>query len=229
VTGPTQDGQTFSVKSDKQSHPSHWRISHGFVFLTVLACTTSVPTLARWPWPWLAPWLAPLLGYFAIMLCVPLLRRSFSWLRVGHLSWINITVTLLLTGVTIFALLLIPQARFPAGLADTLPFQETCGNFLSCALFAIINAVIQEMVFRGVLFDSLECLSGRWRAILITAFVFGLSHLPVMPSGLPGMLGASGAADLSIALGFLRSWSGGLALPILLHIAVDATIIYRAV
>ncbi|TAL06549.1 MAG: CPBP family intramembrane metalloprotease [Verrucomicrobia bacterium] len=207
----------------------HQRIIHGFVFLIVLLCTTAVPALLDWPWPWLAPWLAPLLGYFAVMLCIPSLRSSFSWLHFGRITPATVAATLLIIVLTMTVLVLISQPHFPGGLGHMLPFQQSCGALIAGALFSIINATVQEFVFRGVLFDSLDSIWGRWGAILVSAFIFGIGHLLVLPSGISGILGASAAADFGLAVGCLRSWSGGLALPILAHIAADATIIYRAV
>jgi membrane protease YdiL (CAAX protease family) len=93
----------------------------------------------------------------------------------------------------------------------------------------LINATVQELVFRGVLFDSLESIWGRWGAILVTAFVFGIIHLRVMKFDILGVGFASLALYFGVALGFLRAWSGGLALPIAVHVAADATIAFRAI
>jgi membrane protease YdiL (CAAX protease family) len=216
-----------SELDDAQS--KHQRVIHGFAFLIVLLCTTAVPALHDWPWPWLAPWFAPLLGYFAVVMCIPSLRRSFSWLHFGRITPATVAATLLIIGLTMTVLLLGSQPYFPEGLGHMLPFQAPCGVLIAGALFSIINATSQELVFRGVLFDSLESIWGRWGAILVSAFVFGIGHLRVLPPGISGMLGASAAADFGFAVGCLRFWSGGLVLPVLAHIAADATIIYRAV
>jgi membrane protease YdiL (CAAX protease family) len=205
------------------------RLLHGFTFLLVLSGTTSIPALAHWPWPWLAPWLAPIIGYFLLVLCVPELRSTFSWFRLGKLTWRTAGLTMVATAATVIVLCSLSQPHFPGSLADTLPFRSVCGLFISCALFATINATVQELVFRGLLYDSLDSVWGRWAAVLVSATVFGLSHLPVMPPGFTGILGASAAADLGVVLALLRLWSGGLALPILVHIAADATIIYRSI
>ena len=100
---------------------------------------------------------------------------------------------------------------------------------MSSALFVAINATVQELVFRGVLFDSLESIWGRWGAILVSAFVFGIGHMPTMKSSILGVGFASLAMDFGVALGFLRAWSGGLALPIIAHVTADAIIAYRAI
>ena len=64
-----------------------------------------------------------------------------------------------------------------------------------------------------------------------SAFVFGTAHLAAMKFlGVGFGVGfASLAMDFGVALGFLRAWSGGLALPIIAHVAADAAIAYRAI
>jgi membrane protease YdiL (CAAX protease family) len=139
-------------------------------------------------------------------------------------------VTLAVIVVVITVLFLIPQARFPREFGMVLPFRTVFGVFTSGALFVAINATVQELIFRGVLFDSLESIWGRWAAILVSAFVFGIGHLPAVKFlGVGYGVGfASLAMDFGVALGFLRAWSGGLALPIAVHVAADAAIAYRA-
>lgn len=201
-------------------------VVHGFVFLLAFLCTDAVP----WPWDWLAQW-SPLIAYLVIVGCIPSLRCSIGWLRIGRLTLANSAVTLAVIAVVITIIFVIPQARFPRGFEQVLPFRTVFGAFISSVLFAAINATVQELVFRGILFDALDSVWGRWGAILVSAIVFGISHLPVMKYlGFGLDVGfASLAMDFGIALGFLRAWSGGLALPIAVHVAADATIAYRAI
>ena len=203
---------------------TNWPVVHGFVFLLALLCTNAVP----WPWPWLAQW-SPLIAYLVIVGCIPSLRCSIGWLRIGRITLATSAVTLAVIAAVIPVLFLIPQARIPREFEQVLPFRTVCGAFISGALFALLNATVQEMGFRGVIFDSLESIWGRWAAILVSAFVFGIAHLHAMQSTILGVGFASLAMDFGVALGFLRAWSGGLALPIAVHVAADATIAYRAI
>jgi membrane protease YdiL (CAAX protease family) len=205
---------------------TNWPVVHGFIFLLALLCTNAVP----WPWDWLAQW-SPLIAYLVIVGCVPSLRCSIGWLRIGRITLATSGATLALIAVVMTVLFLIPQARFPREFEQVLPCQTVFGVLISGVLFAVINATVQELVWRGVLFDSLESISGRWGAILVSAFVFGITHLPATKFlGVGFGVGfASLAMDFGVALGFLRAWSGGLALPIIAHVAADATIAYRAI
>ena len=78
-----------------------------------------------------------------------------------------------------------------------------------------------KLDLRGIFFDAIESLWGRWTAVLATAVLFGYGHLHGYP---PGPLGAILAGIFGLCLAWLRLFSGGLALPILAHIAADATI-----
>jgi membrane protease YdiL (CAAX protease family) len=224
---PTVAGSSEALVDDSRMSRTdpikNWPVLHGFVFLLAFLCTEAVP----WPWPWLAQW-SPLIAYFVIVGCIPSLRGSMEWLKIGRITLATSAVTLALIAVVMTVLFLIPQARFPREFEQVLPIPTVCGVVVSGALFALINSTVQELVFRGILFDSLESMWGRWAAILVSAFVFGLVHLPTMGSSIRGEGFASLAMDFGVALGFLRAWSGGLMLPIVAHIAADVTIVYRA-
>jgi len=210
------------MNEPNQPHTKDWRVIHSLAFFIVFLCTIAVTSLHRWPWPWLAP----LLGYFALILCIPSLRRSFSWLSFGRIELKIAAFTFLIILVTAAVLLAISAPHFPNGTRHLLPFEALCGVFISCTFFAVLNATIEELVFRGILFDSLDSIGGKWCAILVSAFVFGFGHLHGIPSGASG---ACLAMIYGVSLGYLRFWSGGLALPILAHIGADATIVYRIV
>ena len=88
-------------------------------------------------------------------------------------------------------------------------------------VFAALNAILEELVFRGVLLDALEAQWGGMVAVVTTAILFGLGHLSGYP---PGRDGAILAGLYGVVLGWLRVRTGGLFLPIFAHIGADATI-----
>lgn len=72
--------------------------------------------------------------------------------------------------------------------------------FLLPALaLAIKSGIFEELIFRGVLFQSVETILGSWVAILVSSFVFGFLHLAN-----PGAT-VAGAAYISIEAGLLLS------------------------
>src|SRR5215213_9429236 len=108
-------GGELMTKTDPMTN---WPVVHGFVFLLTLLCANAVP----WPWDWLAQW-SPLIAYLVIVGCIPSLRRSIGWLRMGRITPATSAVTLVVIGVVITVLFLIPQARFPREFEQVLPFR----------------------------------------------------------------------------------------------------------
>jgi membrane protease YdiL (CAAX protease family) len=102
-----------------------------------------------------------------------------------------------------------------------LPLGAFGGVILAGVVFTIVNATLEELVFRGVLFDAVQSQWGVWGTLIGTALLFGLGHLHGYP---PGPLGACLATLFGFGTGALRFWTGGLLLPIVAHMGADATI-----
>jgi len=64
---------------------------------------------------------------------------------------------------------------------------------------AVKSAVFEELVFRGILFGSVEAMAGSWIAIIVSSLVFGFIHL-LNPSATIG-----GAVYICIEAGLLFS------------------------
>lgn len=88
--------------------------------------------------------------------------------------------------------------------------------------FALVNAAVEEAIFRGVLQTSLQQLLGPTAAILIQAAAFGLLHVVGIPTGL---VGALMAGTWGILLGVLRHHTRGILAPYAAHVAADLTIL----
>lgn len=88
-------------------------------------------------------------------------------------------------------------------------------------VFALLNATLEEMIWRGVLQDRLEAAFGVAGAILLQGASFGLQHAWGFPRGWIGVLLAGMWA---LMLGVLRARSRGLLAPVLAHVVADATI-----
>ncbi len=203
---------------DKSSR--NWRALHGGVYLAFLALLAlGPPILLTWPWFWIAP----LGGYFAVVALVPPLRRTFSWLRFGTIRWPAVaatTVIIVLTSavLVLFQVIVRPDVR---ELGASLPVASLGGVVTAGIVFAVLNATLEELVFRGVLFDAIESQWNWLTAAFATAVLFGIGHRAGYP---PGLVGAFLAGLYGFVLGLLRVWVGGLLLPIVAHVAADATI-----
>lgn len=81
---------------------------------------------------------------------------------------------------------------------------------ISIALIAILPAVFEEIMFRGVLQNVLtKWFKGPWAAILVTAFIFSIIHM--------SFYGFFVRVALGIILGLVYYYSGSLWLAIILH------------
>jgi uncharacterized protein len=203
------------------SSDRNWRTAHGLVFLAILGLFWSSPIFRSWPWIWLVP----LTGYFTLVALIPPLRRTFVWPRIGRLN--------LRTGAPTAAVIVMSSATLAAyqaiarpdltALGAALPIQALGGVLLAGVIFPLFNAIFEELVFRGILFDAIESEWGCQVAIGATAILFGFGHLNGYP---PGWFGACLAGVYGIILGTLRLQTGGLLLPIAAHVAADATIFW---
>lgn len=109
------------------------------------------------------------------------------------------------------------------------PLPVGAGNLLALVpalLFAVANATMEEVAYRGALLRWIMRSRGPVLALVVQAVAFGLAHgvggvfigspLPVMAA----------TAATGLALGVLSLRTGSLLLPIALHAALDIPIYY---
>ncbi len=87
--------------------------------------------------------------------------------------------------------------------------------------FAVVNALLEEWIWRGVFQPRLTRLFTPAMAILLQAVSFGVAHAWGFPRGLVGVLLV---AVWGTMLGWLRHHTHGLLAVVLAHIVADATI-----
>jgi membrane protease YdiL (CAAX protease family) len=112
-----------------------------------------------------------------------------------------------------------PDVKWQAGLIPT----WSPGRLVLLGLgFALVNAAVEEMIWRGVIFDALER-TGMPPAleVLMQAVSFGVVHLHGFPSGSAGILLASAYGAI---LGLLRAQTRGLLVPFVTHAVTDSSI-----
>jgi membrane protease YdiL (CAAX protease family) len=184
-----------------------------------MAMAMSIPALRHWPWIWIAP----LAGYFLMPVFVRRMRGSMGWLRVGKVSGVSMAVTVGIMAVTSLALVVCNAVARPdlGAYRAALPFERFGGAITAGVVFTVVNATLEELVFRGVLFDAVRSQWNVWVTLIATSVLFGLGHLHGYP---PGLWGVCLAVVFGFAVGVLRVWTDGLALPIVAHMGADATI-----
>lgn len=89
-------------------------------------------------------------------------------------------------------------------------------------LFALMNAFGEEMAFRAGPLSQLWLVIGEKQAVWLTAVWFGLGHYY---GGIPaGAMGAAMSGLLGLLLGKVMLETKGVALPIFMHLLIDAAI-----
>ena len=193
------------------------------VTMTILLyATVAVGTFGLWPLP----------GVAAVLAAWWLSRRSpraelwRSWLRRGgttaELPWL-----LLLTVAVTAACLVIWQrlfdGRLPQAYLDAAAGRPLWLLVVAGVGFSLVNAAVEEAIFRGVLQTALERVSGPMVAIVVQAVAFGVLHVVGVPTGIVGAVMAGG---WGILLGLMRWRTGGLLAPYVAHVAADVTIFW---
>jgi membrane protease YdiL (CAAX protease family) len=198
--------------------PADWRALHGGILLFFYG-------LCRWldltAWPWFL--LVPLAAYLLVAALVRPLRQTISCLDLGRFDGFNQAIALGIIGLSTGALLVFDAVIRPdvTDLAARMPLHLFGNVLLSGACFALLNATLEELFFRGVLFDALDSQIGLTWALLVQAVAFGVGHVNGYP---PGPFGAVLAGIYGLLLGVLRWQARGIGLAIVAHIVADATI-----
>ncbi|WP_350344278.1 CPBP family intramembrane glutamic endopeptidase [Proteinivorax tanatarense] len=86
---------------------------------------------------------------------------------------------------------------------------EQGGMLLFFITVGIMAPIIEEVIFRGLIFDELRGKVGMFAVIIIQAFLFGLYHLNIVQGTYAFVLG--------IFLGLSLLWTGSIWAPILIH------------
>ncbi|MEI3606173.1 CPBP family intramembrane glutamic endopeptidase [Pseudogracilibacillus sp. SE30717A] len=98
--------------------------------------------------------------------------------------------------------------------ADTI---QSTGFFLSIVMVAIIAPIVEEIVFRGVIYKFLRVKLGVPLAILINGFLFGINHAPSWELLL-------NAAVMGAFFAYIYERSGTLWVPIIVHGLTNAAV-----
>jgi uncharacterized protein len=198
----------------------HWNTVHLGILLCSLTLFSVIPGTRRWPWFLLIP----VLLYWALVQSFRPLRLTATWFRVGHPTlpmWIAAATVAVASAVSLLLWFKLapPDVKWQAGLIPT----WSPGRLALVGLgFALSNAAVEEMIWRGVIFDTLE----RARlptlpVVLMQAVSFGVIHLHGFPSGSVGIMLASAYGAI---LGLLRAQTRGLLVPFVTHAFTDLSI-----
>ena len=199
---------------------------HAAVPLSLLgALTTSLAHAGSFFRVWPFHLLVSLIAFAAVVRILPVRRASTHWMKTGTMNpkIVRLIVAVsLLSGIALVGWVSLTNADIGHHLAMLPEMPFWCYPIAGMG-FAILNAIMEEAVFRGVVMDALDRALGDGHASIgIQAILFAAFHYQ---SGFPN--GASGfvlTLIYGILLGALRRLSRGMLAPLTAHIAADLTI-----
>lgn len=149
-------------------------------------------------------------------------RRPFGWIYLQKglprrwlafgLSWFA------LSAVVITALALVSGIR-SADLLSAAP---------SILLFAVLNAVMEELWFRGIFLRDYSAALGAAQAVVVTAIVFSAGHVAATYVGSVGgqLLLVSGALAIGLVAAWAMRWADSLWGSVLFHMGLDLLVVF---
>ena len=157
-------------------------------------------------------------------------RATLRWVSAGKIDRVS-KIFIVLTGVfSSVALILwaIWSDNLGIGLSIMKGMSHTPKWIIAAGIpvFALVNAISEEVAYRGVLQEALQNVWGHRLGLVLVlqASAFAAAHYAVgFPNGKLGYLMTFGFAWM---LGFLRSRSNGILAPYLAHIVADLVIGY---
>ncbi len=196
--------------------------SAGCLALLCAAVLVSARLNPWWSWP--MHMLVPLGAYAIIVAVVPPLRRSLEWPPRGRFDRVTVALSILTVVVSSAALVVWFGIVKPdvGDIRAQVPPLPTWMLPLACLVFAVVNALMEEAVWRWILWDLLSrAVPFAAAVIVLQAVSFGLAHIHGFPRG---WIGVGMAGLYGLFLGLIRWRSGGIVAPIVAHVFADATI-----
>lgn len=190
-----------------------------FTFLNMVWFWTNI-----WPsfWPFFP--LIPLVFYAAIVAVIPSLRKTIGWLRLGKFGWsegwlIFLTVIISSSALLLWFFLLKPDlSRF----LNAFPSWNPVLLAPIGLGFALVNATIEESIYRGILMQVLDVALGAGNlSVMLQALTFGFHHIRGFPDG---WIGVGMATIYGLMLGLIRRRAKGILAPFVTHVFADVVI-----
>ena len=103
--------------------------------------------------------------------------------------------------------------------ADAASAQYATNLWLELGVFAVVTPLLEELLYRGIIFGRLRRLVKPWIAILISAAIFGAMHFNIVQLLYAGLIG--------IALAYLMDRAGHMYIAVACHMTVNALSIVR--
>lgn len=167
-------------------------------------------------------------------------RGAWSWRLLGPVRperrfvWAGIGVGISGVVIVVFTLTLLGQLLGPLEVPTQEALEQASQGGLATVLGIVVAVfiapVLEELVFRGILFQTLRHRIGVWPGMVISALVFGFIHLEFIVSS-TGEYRPAGFLPIA-ALTLLGVWfagafhrSGSLVVPIVGHASFNGVVI----
>ncbi len=159
----------------------------------------------------------------AVVVCILGWRDASGWLNAGRYDGATWGVTGLVIVLSAAALVAWSELDAPTIYEQATQLLFVPRDFwIPAAIgFAVTNATVEEVLFRGAIWQGLRSQLPLWATIGITSVLFAILHLFGFPSGPIGMMMVF---VWGIALGFLRERTRGMLAPIVAHVGADLAI-----
>lgn len=174
--------------------------------------------------PWPLNFIFSIAAYLTLMLSFKKYRDEIRWLKFGEWNKTTTFFTIPTILVSSSALILWVVLLKPdlSDLKAMVPTNSVIEIIIIGMLFSVFNAIWEEMIMKGILWDGIELFFKNAVFIIIfQAILFGIMHLNGFPRGI---IGAFMAGIYGLMIGFIRESSKGLLAPIITHFFADATI-----
>jgi membrane protease YdiL (CAAX protease family) len=200
---------------------AQWDATHVALLCTMYLGAYCLPAVGGlWPLP-----LVVILGaYGAVLALVPRARHAVRFWQRGTIDRTSVSWMVAFTFAAAVALVAwrfganVDMARYRAFVPAGFPAWVI---FAGIVPFAMFNAVFEEVVWRGVVWQGCEAAFGRNAALAISSLSFGLAHYRGFPSG---ALGVVLATVYGLMMGLVRIRTRGLLGPWVAHVFADVVI-----
>jgi hypothetical protein len=168
----------------------------------------------------------PLIVYVLILVAYKPIKERSRWLKLGQIdkiTWLYGFIIIVVSSITLYLWVKLANPNFN-DLLSIMPKGNLTFLILAGLGFALLNAIVEESIYRGILWDALGTIFKNAVIVaILQAAVFGVAHINGFPRGATGVVLAF---VYGCALGYIRYRTKGLLAPIIIHIGADLTVFF---